>query len=150
MIPTLGICSIIYKDENRLPLLMSKKTIAQKLFIKDNYRVLFVNEPENYITLLGDLPNNVNVLKRPEDSIDLIQVFVTSRKELEEQLVKLKSLLTPKGLLWVTYSKGTSKMKVDINRDSIYKYALFIGLKGVAMISIDDTWSALRLKIMDN
>lgn len=129
---------------------MSKKNIAQKLFIKDKYRVLFVNEPENYITLLGDLPNNVNVLKRPEDYIDLIQVFVTSRKELEEQLVKLKSLLTPKGLLWVTYSKGTPKMKVDINRDSIYKYALFIGLKGVAMISIDDTWSALRLKIMDN
>lgn len=129
---------------------MSKKIIAQKLFIKDNYRVLFVNEPENYITLLGDLPNNDNVLKRPEDSIDLIQVFVSSRKELEEQLVKLKSLLTPKGLLWVTYPKGTSKMKVDINRDSIYKYALSIGLKGVAMISVDYTWSALRLKIIDN
>ncbi|MFQ6125173.1 MAG: DUF3052 domain-containing protein [Candidatus Heimdallarchaeota archaeon] len=129
---------------------MSKKTVAQKLFIKDNYRVLFVNEPENYKSLLENIPKNVTVLKSPEDSIDLIQVFITSRKELEEQLVRLKSFLTLKGLLWVTYPKGTSKMKVDINRDSINKFALSIGLKGVAMISVDDTWSALRLKIIDN
>ena len=47
----------------------------------------------------------------------------------------------------ITYHKGTSKTKTDINRDSINTYAQTIGLVGVAMISIDDDWSALRLKV---
>jgi hypothetical protein len=49
-------------------------------------------------------------------------------------------------MLWVTYHKGTSKVKTDINRDTINAYAHSIGWEGVAMISIDDDWSAMRLK----
>jgi hypothetical protein len=48
----------------------------------------------------------------------------------------------------VTYNKGTSKHKTDINRDSINAYAHSIGMEGVAMISLDEDWSALRLKIL--
>ncbi len=98
--------------------------------------------------MLGALPPNVTVLAEPIKSVDFIQVFVTSKKELEEQLNKLKSFLSPKGLLWVTYPKGTSKIKTDINRDIIYQFAQSIRLKGVAMISVDDTWSAMRFKIV--
>jgi hypothetical protein len=36
--------------------------------------------------------------------------------------------------------------KSIIHRDSINAYAQTLGLVGVAMISIDDNWSALRLK----
>lgn len=79
--------------------------------------------------------------------MDLIQVFVDSRKDLEEQLSRVKPFLVPKGLLWVTYHKGTSKQKSDINRDSIAAYASTIGLQAVAMISVDEDWSALRLKV---
>jgi hypothetical protein len=57
-------------------------------------------------------------------------------------------LPTSKGLLWVTYHKGTSKQKSDINRDSIAAYALTIGLQAVAMIPVDDDLSALRLKVV--
>ena len=60
----------------------------------------------------------------------------------------LKPSLKPQGLLWVTYPKGTSKMKVDVNRDIIREYSETIGLKTVAQIAIDETWSALRLKIV--
>jgi hypothetical protein len=65
---------------------------------------------------------------------------------LEAQLSNFKALIRPKGLLWITYPKGASRIKVGINRDSISAYAQTIGLTGIAMISIDDTWSALRLK----
>jgi hypothetical protein len=63
------------------------------------------------------------------------------------QLPRLKGLMAPKGMLWVTYHKGTSKVKTDIHRDMINAYAHSIGLEGVAMISIDEDWSALRLKL---
>ena len=126
---------------------MSDKTVAQKLLIKENYNVLFINEPENYKAILGELPKNVTILTEPAESVDFIQLFVTSKKELEDNLNELKPYLSPKGLLWVTYPKGTSKIRIDVNRDIIREYAKSIKLEAVAMISIDDKWSALRLKL---
>lgn len=87
-------------------------------------------------------------MSEPKTTADIIQLFVTSRSDLEKNLGKLKTLLALSGALWVTYPKGTSKIKSDINRDTIYEYAQSIGLQGVAMISVDETWSALRLKIV--
>jgi predicted CoA-binding protein len=127
---------------------MSDKSVAEKLLIKLAYKVLLVNPPKGYRALLGEVPKGVTFLKEAGDATDLIQVFVASRKELEEQLPRLKPSLAPKGLLWVTYHKGTSKQKSDINRDSIAAYAGTIGLQAVAMISVDDDWSALRLKVV--
>jgi len=63
-----------------------------------------------------------------------VQLFVTSREELQKDLEMAKTMLKPKGLLWVTYPKGTSQIKTDINRDTIREYARSIGLEGVAMI----------------
>lgn len=126
----------------------SEKPIPQKLFMKENYTVLLVNEPEGYNTKLGKLPKNVSLVSKPSGQVDLIQVFVSSKSELESQLRELKQLLGPQGLLWVTYPKGTSKTKVDINRDVIREYAETIGLKAVAQVAIDEKWSALRLKAL--
>ena len=127
---------------------MPDKSVAEKLLIKPGQKVLLVNQPKGYRALLGELPKNVKVLKETAEAVDLIQVFVASRKELEEHLPGLKALLAPKGLLWVTYHKGTSKQKSDINRDSIAAYAKTVGLQAVAMISVDEDWSALRLKVV--
>jgi hypothetical protein len=58
----------------------------------------------------------------------------------------MKAALNPGGMIWVTYPKGTSKIKSDVNRDSIREYAKTLGLEAVAIFSVDDDWSALRLK----
>ncbi len=125
---------------------MSEKTVAQKLFIKEGMKVIFVNTPQGYQARLR-LPKKVTVLKQPTEPADFIQVFVADRKELEEQLPRLKKMLSPKGMLWVCYHKGTSKTKTDIHRDTINAYAHTIGLEGVSLISVDDDWSAMRFKV---
>jgi len=127
---------------------MSDKSIAQKLFIKPGNKFLLVNPPAGYIAQMGQLPEGTILMSDSSCLVEVIQVFVTNRLELETQLPKLKELLAPKGMIWVTYHKGTSKMKTDINRDTINAYAGSLGLQGVAMISIDDDWSALRLKLI--
>ena len=128
---------------------MSQKTIAQKLFIKEGNKVLFLNHPEEYLSLIGDLPKNIVFSSEAEDNLDFIQVFVKNKAELEAQLPKLKKKMSDDGKLWISYYKGTSKIKTDINRDNLREYALSIGLKAVAMISINKDWSAMRLKITD-
>ena len=126
---------------------MSEKSIAQKLSIKPGSKFLLVNAPSGYTTQMGKLPEGVMLLRDSTSLVDGIQVFVANRAELEAQLpASFAKLLPPKGMLWVTYHKGTSRIKTDINRDTINAYAHSIGLEGVAMISIDGDWSALRLK----
>ena len=127
---------------------MAEKTIAQKLFIKPGHKVLIVNAPKGYKSTIGTLPDQATIITKVVAPIDVIQVFVANRKELEAQLPKLKPLLAPNGILWLTYLKGTSKTQTDINRDTIYPYAQSIGLQTVAMISIDDDWSAMRMKVI--
>ena len=125
---------------------MSDKSIAQKLYLRPGNKFLLVNPPQGYIDQLGELPSGVIILSDSSCLVEVIQVFVADRRELEAQLPRLKELLDPQGMLWVTYHKGTSRVKTDINRDTINAYAQTIGLQGVAMISIDEDWSALRLK----
>jgi hypothetical protein len=127
---------------------MSDKSIAQKLFIKPGNKFLLIDPPAGYLTQMGELPEGTIILRDSSCLVEVIQVFVTNRAELIEQLPRLKQLLAPKGMIWVTYHKGTSKVKTDINRDTINTYAHTIRLEGVAMISIDEDWSALRLKLI--
>jgi len=121
---------------------MSEKTIAEKLSIKPGNKFLLVNPPAGFITQIGELPAGVTLLSDSSSQVEAIQVFVANRAELVAQLPHLAGLLSPKGMLWVTYHKGTSKLKTD------NAYAHSIGLQGVAMISIDDDWAALRLKLI--
>ena len=39
-------------------------------------------------------------------------------------------------------------MKSDINRDSIREYTQSVGLETVALIAVDDDWSAIRCKVV--
>jgi hypothetical protein len=61
-------------------------------------------------------------------------------------LMQTIQALKDDGSLWISYPKGTSKMETDINRDIIWKIGEGLGLKPVAMISIDPIWAAFRLK----
>jgi hypothetical protein len=127
---------------------VSNKPIVEKLFIKPGKSFLFVNAPAHYEKLIGKIPAGAERATDSSKNIDVIKVFVRNEKELTQQLPKLKKQLKSDGALWVAYYKGTAKTKTDINRDSINDYANTIGLEGVAIMSVDDDWSALRLKIV--
>ena len=87
---------------------MSDKTVAEKLLIKEGYRVVIIDAPDGYLGSIGKPPHNVSLIETADGEADLIQLFVRSRQQLEATLPSLKSVLKPKGLLWVTYPKGTS------------------------------------------
>jgi hypothetical protein len=126
---------------------VSDKSIADRLLIKKGYTVLVLNAPTGYRAQLEGLALNVALFTTPADQpADLVQLFVTSAEELDARLTGLRKLLKPRGLLWITYPKGTSRIKTDINRDTIRSYVRTFGWEGVAMVSVDETWSALRLK----
>lgn len=126
----------------------STKSIPEKLQIKSGRSVIFINKPAAYDKTMGRLPVGVEIADNASKSIDVIQIFADSKKQLEKELPKWKKVVAAKGMIWVTYPKGTSKIETDINRDIIAAYAETIGLEGVAIVAIDEDWSALRLKVV--
>jgi hypothetical protein len=127
---------------------MSEKSVAEKLQVKPGRKVLLVNPPPEVDSLLGALPPGVTLQTTPQPPVDIIVVFTRNRQELETHLGGLRALLASQGMIWVVYYKGTARIKTDIHRDSINAYAQSLGLTGVAVISIDQDWSALRLKVV--
>lgn len=73
-------------------------------------------------------------------------VFINNNKEYLDFLNKQLKHIEPDSVLWFAYPKGTSKIKTDINRDTIRVTGEEFGITTVTAISIDDTWSALRFR----
>jgi hypothetical protein len=125
---------------------MSDSSLVKKLLLKPGYRYLLLNAPEGYLAQLGELPPGVELMDKPGGVFDLVQIFVKSKVDLDGLAETALQSVKPNGLLWVSYPKKTSKIKADISRDYGWESLQEAGWGGVAMIAIDDTWSALRLK----
>jgi hypothetical protein len=121
----------------------STRPLAKKLAIKEGQKLLLLSAPPGYSRSLGQLPKGVTMTA---GRADVVQVFATTRKELKDLVAKAKSSMNPGGMIWITYPKGGSKVKSEINRDSIREHAMTVGLETVALVAIDDDWSAIRCK----
>lgn len=122
----------------------SGKPLVQKLGIKPDWQVIFINAPENYDSLLVALPEGVAVQKKLTGEFNFIQFFTTERGELEEQFPKLKAALKPDGMLWISWPKRAAKIPTDLDENIIRDTGLRIGLVDVKVIAVDEKWSGLK------
>ena len=76
-------------------------------------------------------------------------VFINNNAEYLAFLTKQLKNIEPDSVLWFAYPKGTSKIKTDINRDTIRVTGEEYGITAVTAVSIDSTWSALRFRPID-
>ena len=76
-------------------------------------------------------------------------VFINNNSEYLDFLNNNLDQIEPDSVLWFAYPKETSKLKTDINRDTIRVTGESFGITTVTAISIDDTWSALRFRPID-
>jgi hypothetical protein len=126
---------------------MPPKSVAEKMYIRPGMKIGFFNVPDNLSELLGALPEDISLIKKPESgSLDFMLGFIENRAMMEQKLPALATQLNPEGALWVAYHKGSSSIQTDINRDSIHEFAKTLNLKGVAMVSINKNWSGFRFK----
>ena len=74
---------------------------------------------------------------------------MNNNKEYLEFLNNQLDKIEPDSVLWFAYPKGTSKVKTDVNRDTIRVTGAAFNITTVSAISIDDTWSGLRFRPID-
>jgi hypothetical protein len=122
--------------------------LAKKLGIKSSYRLLVLHAPEGYTSMLNPLPEGVTIdtQPQPQTTYDLVQIFFLNRAAVDQHAPDALAAVKPGGLLWLCYPKKTSGAKTDIHRDTGWQTIQDAGWEGVSLISIDDTWSAMRFR----
>jgi hypothetical protein len=125
---------------------MSTAPLPKRLGIKPGFRVRVLAPPEGYLDQLAPLPADAEIVPKGTGPFDLVQLFVTSKADVDRQAGKVIAMLRPRGLLWIAYPKKTSKVKTDISRDHGWEAVGQAGWIGVSIIAIDETWSALRFR----
>ncbi|MHC1784135.1 MAG: DUF3052 domain-containing protein [Anaerolineaceae bacterium] len=123
-----------------------EKQSHKKILIKEQFSVLHRNPPCVYDAIPGKIPVSMVNINQVPAKPDVILAFLENREGMEARLPQIKPMMKPKTLLWLCNQKGTFTVKTDINRDSINSFCIENGMRGIAMISINDDWSALRLK----
>jgi D-arabinose 1-dehydrogenase-like Zn-dependent alcohol dehydrogenase len=104
--------------------------------------------PGQRIAILGSGPGLAIAAERAGAAVaDAVIVFAKDRAELEPQLPMLADVVGRGGAAWLAYPKAR-QLGTDLNRDIIRDLVPAAGLDPVRQVSLDDIWSALRLKLV--
>jgi hypothetical protein len=122
----------------------SGKPLAQKLGIKPGFKIAIVNAPDNYDQTLGDLPDNVEIAPVLDGPLDMVHFFTAERRDLEDHFPALKRAISKSGMLWISWTKGSSKVKTDLNENIVREIGLQNKLVDVKVVAVDEIWSGLK------
>jgi len=121
----------------------SKKPLAEKLGIKEGFKIIIINPPRDYFNTL-EIPQRVTLASQLKGPLEFIHFFTKSRQELETQFPSLKRALLRGGMLWISWPKGSSKVETDLNEGSVREIGLKNGLVDIKVCAVDEVWSGLK------
>lgn len=120
--------------------------LRKKLRLPENGRALLLQAPEGYSEMLGLTPEDGVFDEAHAGTYDFVLLFAENRAALAAGAAAALRAVKPDGLLWVGYPKGSSKLKTDLSRDKGWEPLKEAGLDGIALVSVDETWSAMRFR----
>jgi hypothetical protein len=119
--------------------------LPQKLGLKPNAVARVIGAPMDYGELLGAIPEGVTL--DDERDLDFVHLFVTERRDMNDQLGRLKGQIKPNGMIWVSWPKKSARIPTDVTEDVIREVALPMGLVDVKVAAVTEVWSGLKLVI---
>jgi len=122
---------------------VANKTVAQKARVKPGTTVAVINRVPGIVESLG-LPDGVAFVKVAH--AQLVFLFARTRAELEGRMPEAVAALGPGAAIWVFFRKGSKDAGLDMNRDSVWAVAERLDMRPLGLVSIDETWSAFRLR----
>jgi hypothetical protein len=121
--------------------------LIKKLGITPEMKLLLINQPDDYYTLLET--SVASQLCKKNDIANFVHLFTVSVKEFETEMRKLKSVIKKNTaiIIWVSWYKKAAKIATDITEDVIRNYALQNDLVDVKVCAVSDLWSGLKLVV---
>ena len=113
-------------------------SLAKKLNLKPGMKLNIPSIPE--LVELDDVS-----LGSPSETENVL-VFITKLAEIDHKCESVIQAARQDNLAWIAYPKA-KKLGTDLNRDILWQHMEQYDIQGVRMISIDDTWSAMRFRV---
>lgn len=127
--------------------------LFKKLRVTNQRELLLVNPPEVFRKMADTFSAESGIVIDLEKGLDkymFIMLFVLSLAEVSEQAEVISGSIEDDGVLWICYPKKSSKKyKTELSRDNVLQPFGAFGFEGVTQVSIDDDWSALRIRQAD-
>jgi len=120
--------------------------LAKKLQIKPNSRWLLYNAPAHYADDLTPLPADVEIDFNINGHYNGVQLFIINSAQLEADLQIIVPLLKDDTILWIIYPKKKSGIVTDLEMTGSWDAPTRYGLRPVASAAINETWTALRFR----
>ncbi len=119
--------------------------LLKKLGINPGTKLLLINKPDDYYSLLDADIKDQSIKKN--ELPDLVHLFVKNNKEFEAEMKKLKAIIKKNTsiTIWVSWYKKAAKIPTDITEDMIRNYALKNDLVDVKVCAVSEIWSGLKL-----
>jgi len=121
--------------------------LIKKLQIKAGTRLWFVNVPQD-IAEAQSAGAEVEPV-RAGDECDGVVAFATTPVEATEITKQALKVLSPDGLLWFAYRKGSTGKATGLTRDEGWDALAKANWRPVRSVSINDTWTGLRFRPAD-
>lgn len=121
--------------------------LARKLGLVAGSRVVAIGAPKDYRAWLAPLPEGVAFGRAVDAKTPVVHLFTTERVVLTRELERLRDLIAPDAMVWVSWPKKAAKVPTDITEDVIRAVALPMGYVDVKVCAVSDVWSGLKLVI---
>ena len=121
-------------------------SIVKKRGLKPGMRALVLSAPSGYIDSIAPLPQGVVLSQAGNGTYEFVQLFTSRKSEIEKSKKKMLECAARGALVWVTYPKKASGMESDLSREVVWAAMADTGWRPVSQIAIDDIWSALRFR----
>jgi len=118
--------------------------LPKKLGIKDGFRIRLLNEPADVRTKLEPAISACSVAGQSESDLDFVLLFTQSKTHLSKEFKRLSRLLTPPGMLWISWPKKSSGVATDLDENKVREIGLAAGLVDVKVCAVSDVWSGLK------
>jgi len=120
--------------------------LARKLGIDEGDRIQLYDEPEDFRSTLGELPEGVDVVPERARNLDMAIVFSKRAADLRFDLSHVSGRLTEEGHLWVAWPKRASELETDLSFDVVQKIGMKLGMVDSRVCSLGPHWSGLRFQ----
>ena len=111
----------------------------KKMKLKEGMTACILYAPPEY-------PDFKNFSDIKDNKYNFVHLFITSKEDFCQRFSEATEAISEDGIFWVSYPKSDKKQKYDINRDSLWGLVIPLRWHPVAQVSLDENWSAVRLK----
>lgn len=127
--------------------------LFKKMNFKEHEAIYVLDAPTSFSPELTEMSKSTTVKTslKGAKTLPFFIGFVTKQKEVDELARTIDNLVQADEVIWFAYPKGTSKKFIcEFNRDTGWKELGKFGFEGVRMVAIDEDWSALRFRRVEN